>query len=146
MFRNIIEKIKYLFKKKEDFNQVEFDMIKNQLIEKQKPDIVLMRKLLGSIDLSEIEKDKTMTEQERKDYCATISAVFPRLEKDIKKFLYEKVKWSVIESECWEQLIFGRGTLNGMSELLEYWQRAHNEHLERLVPDENFDKNNPIGE
>ena len=105
----------------------------------------LMRHLLGSIDLSDI-KDEEMNESERKEYIAVISGVFPRLEKDIKKFLYAQLMFSSNNAENWEQVIFGRGAFNGMDLLLNHWKKAYNEQMGEQVPDEKVDENNPISE
>ena len=104
----------------------------------------LQRHLLGSIDLSDV--DEEMNESERKEYVAAISAVFPRLEKDIKKFLYQQLMYSSNQAENWEQVIFGRGTFNGLSLLLEYWKTINQEQLEKSIPKQQFDANVPIGE
>ena len=100
---------------------------------------------MNSIDLSDIE-DKEQGEIERKEYCATISAVFPRLEKDIKKFLYEQLYFMANESADWDGVIFGRGTFNGLKILLDHWEAAHLEHQGRKVEEKPEDENNPIGE
>lgn len=117
----------------------------SKLSEKKITDVALMRELLGSIKLSDLE-DKEMTENERKEYCASISAVYPRIEKDIKKFLQSQIEWTVTKAEDWKQTIFGRGTFNGMDLLLNHWSKANEEHLERLKPQVKFDKHSPLGE
>ena len=35
--------------------------------------------------------EKEQTEQERKSYCASISSIFPLIEKDIKAKMYEQL-------------------------------------------------------
>lgn len=102
--------------------------------------------MLGSIDLSDLEEDEDMGENERKEYCAAISAVFPRIEKDIKRFLHEQLMFVCNQAETWERVIFGRGTFNGMDLLLEHWKKAHMEHTAKTIPEEPGDKTNPIGE
>ena len=106
----------------------------------------LLRLELGSIDLSSTQEDKEMSESERKDYCAAISSVFPRLEKDIKKFLYEQLMFTSNRAEDWDRVIFGRGTFNGMDILLNHWRIASLEHTAKTVPEEEVDKSNPIAE
>lgn len=108
------------------------------------PSITLLRHQLGSIDLSDVKEDEEMTEAERREYCAAIFAVFPRLEKDIKKFLYQQLMFSSNNATTWEQVIFGRGTFNGIDLLLDHWQKAQAEHIP--APKENFDVHSPIGE
>lgn len=107
--------------------------------------VSLIRHQLGSVDLSDVATDEEMLESERKEYCAAISAVFPRLERDIKKFIYEQIVFMARGSADWNQVMFGRGTVNGFDLLLDHWRLAHNENMEKSQP-KNFDKNSPIGE
>ena len=97
------------------------------------------------VELGDIE-DKEQTESERLEYNAVISAVFPRIEKDIKKFQINQLMFILNESLNWEQILVGRGTFNALDLLLEHWRKAHLEHAERSKPKDDFDKNNPIGE
>lgn len=103
----------------------------------------LLRNQLGSVDLSDVEEE--MTEQERKEYVAAISAVFPRIEKDIKKFLYDQLLFMSNKSENWDHVLFGRGTFNGMSILLEHWKIAHVEHTSNSK-EKPFNKTNILPE
>ena len=103
----------------------------------------ILRHFLGSIDFKDIE-DKEMPENERKEYCATISAVFPRLEKDMKKFLHEQLIFAANNAQNWEQVLFARGTFNGISLLLDYWKKALIEHM--TGGEEKFDKHSPVGQ
>lgn len=116
------------------------------MVKKKEPSLELMRHLLGSVDLSDVEEDKEMSEGDRRDYCSAINAVFPRLEKDIKQFLYTQLMFNSNNAETWDQVIFGRGTFNGIDLLLQHWSKANQEHIGRSKPEENFDKNNPVGE
>lgn len=106
--------------------------------------IEVIRHELASIDLSDIE-EKEMTENERKEYIAAISAVFPRLEKDIKRFLYEQLMFIANQAQDMNQISFGRGTFNGMDILLNFWKKAHIEHTVK-EPKEEFDKHDVVGE
>lgn len=115
---------------------------------KKEQSIELLRHLLGSIDFSDVEdEEKEMSETERREYCSAIFAVWPRLEKDIKKFLHTQLMFSSNEADTWERVIFGRGTFNGLDLLLEHWRKAKTEY--EALPKEDkkdFDKNNPISE
>jgi len=110
-----------------------------------KDSLKLMRHHLGSIDLSDMVDEKELNEQERRDYCAAIHAVFPRLEKDVKALLYQQLLFGAKESADWEQVIFGRGVMEGPAILLEKWKAAHLEHMNRSN-EEPFDKTNPLSE
>lgn len=93
-----------------------------------------------------IVEEKPQTEQERKDYCGTIHAVFPRLEKDIKEALHARLVYTAMETKDWEALMLSRGIMEGMSILLEQWRSAHSEHIANSQPETNFDKHNPLAE
>ncbi len=113
--------------------------------EKEKT-VELLRHLLGSIDLSDI-KEEQLTEAEQKDYSAAIFAVFPRLQKDIRKFLHEQLMFSANQATDWEQVVFGRGSFNGISLLFEHWKKAADEHVANIKGEaEPFNKNHPVGE
>lgn len=107
-------------------------------------DLAVMRHLLASIDLEDIEDEK-MSESERKEYNGAISAVFPRLEKDIKRFLHTQLMFVSNQATDMNQISFGRGTYNGMAILLEHWKKAHLEHTV-VEPKEDFDKHEVVGE
>ena len=90
------------------------------------------------IDL-QIPEYKELTEPERKEYCATIFAVFPRLEKDIKEKMYEQLINTYTESigttknaeERDFEVVRGNGIMEGMAILLELWRLASMEHQAR---------------
>lgn len=106
----------------------------------------LIREHLASIDLSKVEDEKEMSEQDRRDYCAAIHAVFPRLEKDMKKFLYQQLLQTSKESETWDQVLFGRGVFDGIAQLLAYWNQASQEHVANSTVENEFNKHAPMGE
>lgn len=110
-----------------------------------KDSLELVRLGLGILSFGDLE-DKEQSEIERKEYCAAISAVWPRLEKDIKKALYDQLIKTSMQSETWEQVLVGRGVFAGMEILLEHWRKAASEHNERLKGEDKFDKSSPIGE
>ena len=97
------------------------------------------------VELHDVEP-KEETEAERKAYCVAISAVFPRLEKDIKRFQVGQLMYINNQSLTWDQVMISRGTFNALDLLLDHWKMAHLEHSEKGVPKEKFDKNSPLGE
>ena len=107
-------------------------------------DLKLIRHRLGSIDLTDAEP-RDRNEEQQRDYCASIHAVFPRIEADIKRLIYHQVLWSAKESENWDQILFSRGVIEGMAMLLELWSQAHHEHQARSL-NEPFEPNNPLAE
>ena len=90
--------------------------------------IKVIRHTLGSVDLSDLD-DKDLSAQERKDYIAAIHAVYPRLERDLKKFMYQQLLFNSKESQTWDQVIFGRGVFDGFALVLEHWKLAHQEFI-----------------
>ena len=104
-----------------------------------------IRHMLASIDLSDVE-EKDMDESERKEYVAAISAVWPRLEKDIRRFLHAQLMFIANEAQDMNHVAFGRGTFNGMDLLLNHWKKAADEHNSKLQEKEKFDKHSPMGE
>lgn len=114
--------------------------------QKREQSLQLMRHFLSSIDLSDLEEDKDLSTEDRKGYCAAISAVWPRLEKDMKRFLHLQLMFGNNNAETWEQVLFSRGTFNGIDLLLEHWKKAHEEHIAKGRPEEKFDEHNPMGE
>ena len=107
--------------------------------------IVLQRHILGSIDFSDLPEETEESESDRRAYCAAIFASFPRIEKDLKKFMHAQLMYSSNVAETWERVIFGRGSFNGMALLLEHWKQAAKEY-EASSKKEEFDKFNPLPE
>ena len=105
----------------------------------------LIRHQLGSVDLVDITTDD-MTEAERKEYCSSISGIYPRLEKDIKKFLHAELMFISNNAENWDQVVFGRGTFNGMDLLRTHWKKASDEHIQNIQPPEKFDEHKMLPE
>ena len=112
-------------------------------MKEEKLTLKMMRELLSIVDISDIE-EKELTEVERKDYCAAIFAVFPRLEKDIKRAAFQQLKLTFESADNMDKVALGQGTVNGMSVLLELWKKANIEY--QAQPKEDFDKNNPLSE
>lgn len=111
------------------------------------PSIELLRHQLASIDLSDVKETEEISETDRRAYCAAIFAVFPRIEKDMKKFLYDQLMFGMNQAQTWEQVIFARGTYNGIALLLEHWKKSANEHEVKSKEEGlTFDKNNPLPE
>ena len=110
----------------------------------RKNTLELMRHNLSLVDISDVQ-DKDQTEDEHKEYVAAISAVFPRLEKDITKLINIQLLLTFQTADDMDKIALGQGNVNGMTMLLEYWRKAFIEHSIKSIP-ENFDKNSPISE
>lgn len=117
------------------------------MVKKKNASLELFRHQLGSIDLSDIQDKKfrqEMSEQDRSAYCASIFAVWPRLKKDLKEFMYDQLMYAMNNTETFEQLLVARGTFNGFDLLFDFWQQAAAEHEAKGKLDEAEDENNPI--
>jgi hypothetical protein len=77
--------------------------------------------------------EKALSEAERKGYCASISAIFPILEKDIKEKMGEELVKTYTEADDFNKVLRGQGILEGMAMLLEHWRLANLEHQEPKV-------------
>jgi len=109
----------------------------------KEPTISLQRNILASIDLQMME-DEEMSETERKAYCSAIFAVFPRIEKDLKRFMYQQLLFQGTEADTWEKVIFGRGTFNGLDLMYEYYKKVSQEHISNSKREDDFDKHEVI--
>lgn len=103
----------------------------------------LIRHRLATIDLSDAQDDGEMSTSEYREYSAAIFAVFPRIEKDIRKFMFRQLLFNAKESANWDQVIVGRGVLEGMAMLLEHWQTVASSYEQ---PKETYDEHSPLGE
>jgi len=85
--------------------------------------IKLLRELMGSVDLSDIDKiEKELLTEEEYRNRATQSEAFYRqhLEKALKLFIQEQLEWIGTKTQGVDQLMFGRGTINGLM-LVKGW-------------------------
>ena len=97
----------------------------------------LLRHELASVDLSDVEDEKEMSEAEYREYEAAISGVWPRLERDLKRAMYNQLVFGMNESLSWGQLLMARGTFNGLSLMFEKWRGAHTANMSRIGGEKN---------
>ena len=79
-----------------------------------------------------LPEEKILSETEKKSYCASIFAVFPIIEKDIKSKMYEELvntyTISVGTAKTINEVALatarGSGKIEGMALLLELWSLA----------------------
>ena len=102
--------------------------------------LLLNRNQLGSIDLKDV-RDKELTENEIKERNAKISSDFKIIENTIKKLLIAQEEFMANQCENESQLLFGRGTVNGLSILLEEFQSYKGQHDEITKPKESYNPN-----
>lgn len=104
---------------------------------------LLNREQLGSISLNEM-RDKDLSENEIKERNAKISSDFKILEQTIKILLIAQEEFMANQCENEKQLLFGRGTVNGLSLLLDEFQSFKGQHDELTKPKEGFNKHKII--
>ena len=104
--------------------------IEEPLIEEKSPEQIseLMRHLLGSIDLNDVYELKSMSEEDRKLYNGRIASVFYDIERDTKELVYNQLLFMGKEAADETQFIFARGTVNGLSLLLDKYSTVKAEH------------------
>lgn len=105
--------------------------------------VALNRHQLGSIDLQDF---KTRTEEEQEAYDAQVAAAFPVLERDISEMIQAQLEFIGQEALSWEQTLVDRGTINGLSLLLERWTAAKNRHVVKNRQPDPFNEHNPLPE
>ena len=107
--------------------------------EKQvKPEIELIRTNLGSINLRNIKLLDEMSQDARKDYVARVASLYePVILPALKKMIETQMEFSVKQSENWEQVIFARGAINGLSLFDEEMRQCVGEHLANVQNSKN---------
>lgn len=121
-------------------------ILKNIMDKTLEPTIALQRNLLGSIDGLFDESKDEMSVEERRNYCATIAQIFPVLEKDLKRYMQEQLKFQSLEADSWEKVCFGRGTFSGIELIYEHYKKVVDEHIDNSKGKETFDKFAPLNE
>ncbi len=102
--------------------------------------LIVLRHSLGSIDKSDYKDE--MTEQERKDFVAIISSVNKPLTKLIDDILSIQKNFALQECDNWEQIIFSRGTINGLSLVSEKLKEYTSEHIGNVLEAQEKEKLN----
>jgi hypothetical protein len=138
-----MELLKKLFKKDNTIN--EFKELTKR--DEKELSIELIRKLLASIDLSDVRNKSignigvvTKTETEHKNFIQMVTAFFPKIiEPEIKKMIIEQQKFIAEKVDNQELLMFSRGTINGLMLVYELFLEAFNEYMSSRDNDEEID-------
>ena len=107
----------------------------SDLIEKEY--VLLNLEQLGSI--SSIEE--YLTEGEIKDRNARIASDYKILERIVAEYIKEQKDFMANQCENGQQLLFSRGTVNGISLLGEAFTSFKGQHDEITKPKENYNPN-----
>jgi hypothetical protein len=105
-------------------------------------DALLMRHLLGSIDLSDV-KPLDFKEGERKDFAASIAIVTPKAQRIFKDLADTQKEYALTHDG---DPMFAKGTINGIYLCLEAFEGWKSEHLENTKPKEDFDRHATLPE
>ena len=100
----------------------------------------------------ELPTEQELDETERKAHNAAIFAVWPRLEKDIKRLIFEQLETTYRDNiemaKTREEIVLatvrGNGIMEGAGILLEKWRSDAKTHEAEGKPKEEFDKHESI--
>lgn len=115
--------------------------VKEAIKPKESFSVQLIRQQLSSIDLSGVRDLRPLTEEDRKVYNGRVAAFYPDIERDLKKFLIAQEEYIARVADNEKQLMFARGTINGIMLILEHYQQVFEEYKAQVKPEEPFDKN-----
>ena len=109
-------------------------------------DVALLRYLLGSINLEDVrKKESEMAPDDRKAYVTRLASNWDLIEKIIKKLLVAQEEYMSRGGEAYngdevKQIVFGRGTINGLFLVHEILKEAFDEFIGTIKPPEPYDK------
>lgn len=93
------------------------------------------RHYLQSINIEDLDEYLTsMSESERKEYEAEASLIFTNkaFQREIKHLLGEQALFIANQSGNWEQVILGRGTVNGVGLIDDRFKLLYSRHLDNI--------------
>lgn len=101
---------------------------------------------LGSITIGDIDFFTKLDDTARREYVQAISAIWiDRLKPTFESFI-EKQKDFIVKQALDNQIVFSKGSINGIFLLYNFFEQCHNEHKSNITPKEKFDKFNPLPE
>jgi len=98
---------------------------------------LLNREQLGSLEL-DLAGTTGLSEDEIKERNAAVSSNFKIIELTIKRLLIAQQEFMANQCENEKQLLFGRGSINGISLVLEKFKKYKSQHDELTKPSEEF--------
>lgn len=106
-------------------------------VEKQiePPELTIARHTLGSIDLKDITDPDGMKEDDYKLHIAGAAQAYSILEKEAKWMIKLQHDFWFTSADGENQMMFGRGTTNGIQLLLDRLELLKNKHIERITPE-----------
>lgn len=119
-----------------------YDLIKRGLDLNERSDMLtLARHQLASLDLSDLPR-KQETPEERRARVARASAAFLEIEHDLRELEQQQLVFIGKEATDQRQADFGRGTLNGVALVREFYEKLHREHLADIAEAQNTEPSN----
>jgi hypothetical protein len=106
------------------------------LRDREPNDVALMRHLLGSIDLVDMQPISNMRPQQRKDFAARIEVAHRDIKRIVNQIIVDQKEFAFTQDG---DFMFTKGTVNGLYLVLDALEEWHNEHLENSKPREDFD-------
>lgn len=97
--------------------------------------LTLIRHQLGSIALSDVPRKEPEGEA-RRAYCAKVSALYDELKPVVEELVRAQIEYGIEKSANWDQVVYARGTVNGLALVLERFEKYHLEHLADIQPKE----------
>lgn len=106
----------------------------------------VMRHQLGSVNPADIRYIKSMTHNETDAHNDSISNIFisKAFSLEIQSLIDTQVYWMAQQSDGGRQHDFGKGTINGLSLVLERFEQLHGEVINKNKPKEEVDKEAPF--
>lgn len=97
----------------------------------------LLRKELGSINLSDLEEN--LSSEEAREIASEATAFYHGIFKDtLNKLIQDQLEFMGKEAQTEDQFIVGRGTINGLLLIKEWFNEQEGIVKEGLKPDEDI--------
>ena len=114
-----------------------YDLLKNKTEAiPTAPLLVVARHTLGSIDVSDIEDPDKQSDEDYLSYCARAAQFYDLLEKEAKYMVKLQHDYWFTQAEGESQMMFGRGTSNGIQLMLDRFEKLKNIYIDKTKIEE----------
>jgi hypothetical protein len=109
---------------------------------KKKTVVEFNRHQIGSISLTDIDYIDSLSVSDRRNYLQQAENIWtnPVFQNEIKTIIQKQLEFIGMESKDYNQILIGRGTINGVSLLQERLETLHSEYIQGIKPPEKFDE------
>ena len=107
------------------------------------------RHVLGSINLSDMVDIGSLTPADKLNYLKEAEGVYQNevFQNELKIMVQAQLEFIGLNAANYDEVIMGRGTMNGFSLMQERFSILHNEYRQAIKPeDKDFDPFNPLPE